>query len=367
MSGVSPTRSPAAPTLHTLEQQQPQTPLTPSQYFLVNLAAKATAVFSFHPFVTIKNRIQAEATEKAQKITNQSQQKLSPKAVSLTFGMKETIANIFKIVFVKNNPFKLYRGISVNLLNAPIFATMGAINGTLKNYLSDGGKRELTQLQKGCIALFASFVGSYPWTVLDFMVLQTQLQNKHIEPHRTDVWGFVKKVVKLDWKGFEELLKKDRESRLKIKSQKKAPHTIFKEVISLRGIKGLFRGLLPTKGREIPFGWGLLYMGPEADRFFKLWLPENQKHLSPVLSGISVGSLLALITHPNDMIKTTIQKDWKAVLYPGMLDAAKGIYGHGGYTAFFKGLLPRLGIICIATTVVVDRTRAYTQMIQDKK
>ena len=320
-------------------KQEYKRPLTPGEFFYVNLVAKSSAVMCFHPLITVKNHFQAQAIER------------HPRQ---TLSMK------------KFNPFTIYRGVGVNLLNAPLFAFMGMANGTLKAYLSNGGQRELSQVELGTIALFSSFLGSFPWTTLDLLVIQTQWQNKDFKPHQINYAKLKDSLLKKDWVEFCLRVRAEKKSYKTQQTYKIKPSAIFWQIFEERGVRGLQRGLPATMWREMPFGFTLLYLAPQLHKQFTAKLPKDWEHRENVAligSGIVAGTFTTLMTHGMDMIKTTIQRDWKAEKYPKILDAAIGIYQNGGFKTFLTGLMPRLGVIVIATTVVTKQSKDLTDKL----
>jgi len=249
---------------------------------------------------------------------------------------KQALATENAVKPIKIQWSKLYHGVGPNYLNAFLFAGMGAINGGVKNWMSGGDHSKLTQMQMLGISIGASAIGCIPWCGLDLAILQTQLRNKEAP----------KKI---------------------------SPLQICREMYRERGWKFLFRGLIPTFGREMPFGVSLLYCGPALDSYINTKLQDKveneyvRKMISKIGSSTGVGFAMAGGTQWVDVIKTTVQKDWNAKKYAGSIDAINAIHAKGGLGAFFTGLSHRLKIVVIANLVINVTTEVLTKAIQKHK
>lgn len=118
-----------------------------------------------------------------------------------------------------------------------------------------------------------------------------------------------------------------------------------KKIVQDHGVRGLYKGGVPTLWREsISFGiyfsmyeWVTRqFIGAGKDR-------RDLSMLSVAFAGGVSGIALWLVTFPIDMIKTKIQADsLKNPVYSGMIDCFKKTYARGGFKGLYKGLSPCL-------------------------
>lgn len=107
------------------------------------------------------------------------------------------------------------------------------------------------------------------------------------------------------------------------------------------GIKGLYRGLIPTAAREGAFTAGYLGVVPALKEKLKdLGLYDWQAQIG---AGITAGTTASVISHPFDTYKTRLQANYsyKESLLKGLVQADA-----------FKGLGWRTALIATATTVM---------------
>eukprot|EP01087_Luapelamoeba_hula_P022554 TRINITY_DN8115_c0_g1_i1.p1 TRINITY_DN8115_c0_g1~~TRINITY_DN8115_c0_g1_i1.p1 ORF type:complete len:812 (-),score=140.28 TRINITY_DN8115_c0_g1_i1:58-2493(-) len=119
---------------------------------------------------------------------------------------------------------------------------------------------------------------------------------------------------------------------------KKSPITIMREL----GIRGMYRGVNATLLRDVPFN--AIYFSSYA--YFKQVLKNSDGSLSGYslfAAGMGAGVLGAALDTPADCIKTRLQNGQGD--YKGVRDAATKMWRDEGYSAFMKGLAPRVLII----------------------
>jgi len=115
---------------------------------------------------------------------------------------------------------------------------------------------------------------------------------------------------------------------------------VFKDLIQNEGFFALYKGGLPTLGRQVT---NHMIRFPT---FFAItnWLKggDAKKELSPVLdllAGGIAGSVSTLINHPIDTVKTRMQKQGQNL---SMLAVIRQIYAERGILAFWSGGLVRV-------------------------
>ncbi|KAM7491081.1 hypothetical protein LguiA_034002 [Lonicera macranthoides] len=122
------------------------------------------------------------------------------------------------------------------------------------------------------------------------------------------------------------------------------PMDVARHVIRSAGVKGLFKGLVPTMAREIP-GNAAMFGAYEA---FKQYLAGGTD-----TSGLGRGSLIAagglagasfwVSVYPTDVVKSVIQvDDYKNPKYKGSIDAFKKIVASEGVKGLYKGFGPAM-------------------------
>eukprot|EP00842_Homolaphlyctis_polyrhiza_P000482 jgi/Hompol1/1434/HPOL_003769-RA len=150
--------------------------------------------------------------------------------------------------------------------------------------------------------------------------------------------------------------------RTRMQAGDKGLMDIFRGVISMTrhsGPSSLFRGLIPTLWRDVPFS-ALYWVGYEAvktrvarrDRDGRI---TNEFTASFVAGSVS-GMMAAIVTHPFDVAKTFQQvaqasqpiapsffgQPVRSHTQPGMLSVFQGIIQQSGVRGLFVGLAPRV-------------------------
>jgi len=125
----------------------------------------------------------------------------------------------------------------------------------------------------------------------------------------------------------------------------------MKKIFRTYGLKGVFRGTVPTLCRD-SIGYGVYFalyttllrkLAPEKTRLeYKMW----QIGLSGAIAGISLWTAV----FPFDVVKTRIQTDsLDKPQYKGMLDCFAKLYRAKGWKAFVQGYPP-----CFARAIPVN-------------
>lgn len=139
----------------------------------------------------------------------------------------------------------------------------------------------------------------------------------------------------------------------------------FKAMVNQYGIRGLFKGLLPTVMRDAPFS-AIYWTCYES---YKKQRGCTQPDLfDSFFGGALAGGIAAFITTPFDVIKTHQQIEFgEKFLYntngnktngkkkmTGTLQTMKNIMRSGGIPGFFSGLTPRLFKVVSACAVMIS-------------
>lgn len=236
-----------------------------------------------------------------------------------------------KQIVTSQGPLALYRGMAsplamVAAFNALLFSTSGALNRIIR---PDGGP--LTAAEAALSGFFAGVPVSILGTPTELLKCRLQKQ------------GAVKPPP-----GYKPSMEDIRAGRVLFKGPRDAlAHTLKHE----GGVRGMFKGLVPTLWRECP--GNAAYFGAYA--LTKQTLAKAQGLDSPEKLG--PGSLIAAggvagpafwgLVYPIDNIKSRIQVDnYHQPKYSGMMDCARQVLRTEGWAGLWRGWEP-----CIARSV----------------
>lgn len=124
----------------------------------------------------------------------------------------------------------------------------------------------------------------------------------------------------------------------------KGPIDVAKHVVREAGMKGLFKGLVPTMGREVP-GNAVMFGVYEGTKQYLAGGQDtsNLGRGSLILSGGLAGAVFWLSVYPTDVVKSVIQvDDYKKPRYSGSVDAFKKILAADGVKGLYKGFGPAM-------------------------
>lgn len=321
------------------------------QHAVISLTAMSHAVLWFHPLMQWKIKKQMDVTNKQTPVN-----KPQPKPVTRA---------PWSIHSVIQNMRALYKGVGVNLLQAPIYAVTGTINGALKNKVSANGQVKLSEGQQVAIAGTSALAGAKLACVAELGLVQKGkiLRETGISPTAT---------------------------------------TVYSTIANHYGLSGLYRGLTMSISRDVPFGVAMLYASPKMEKAVRETLPDwlgyTKPFVSTFVSGAVNGTLAALSTQPADTIKTSMQtnfayrSNWevcKDIFHKNGKQAvedfqnpnkpqiwSKGrvfkcltiqdIYTLGGCKAFWAGAVPRWGVFLVATPTIVGTSNVLKNLFEGK-
>ncbi|KJE96852.1 transmembrane protein [Capsaspora owczarzaki ATCC 30864] len=135
--------------------------------------------------------------------------------------------------------------------------------------------------------------------------------------------------------------------RLKIQMQIAGGNVSAWQIIKSLGFKGMYKGTGATLLRDVPFSFIFFPLNQQLKRAFT---PEGQANAPfprVLLAGLIAGMVAAGSVTPLDVIKTRIQTVPKPgdPVYHGVPDCVRQIVRNEGFSAFFKGAVPRMLII----------------------
>lgn len=107
-------------------------------------------------------------------------------------------------------------------------------------------------------------------------------------------------------------------------------------ILSRSGIKGIFRGLLPTVMRDSVYVLGMLGVTPYVqDHMMQSGMSQTK---SGFYASVIGGIFAAIPSHPFDIAKTCMQGDVNKIQYNGMLHTMKSLYNNGGLSRVYSGV-----------------------------
>lgn len=250
-------------------------------------------IMAGHPFDTVKTRIQTQPHK-------------------YSTNVLKTLVDIMK----QESVFGLYKGmappiVGVGILNAIIFGVYGNTMRFLDTYRGivdddeEGRHRTVTEFYTDIFIAGAlgGFVNCFVCSPLELVKTRLQIQDQSAAG------------IKLYNGPIDCLMKTWRQA----------------------GVKGLFRGMVPTILREVP-SYGVYFVGYE---FLKSRWGDSPVAL--LMAGGSAGVLCWIISYPFDMIKSRVQAvpDYPTPgydLYKGVWDCTVKSCKTEGYSVLFRGL-----------------------------
>lgn len=113
-------------------------------------------------------------------------------------------------------------------------------------------------------------------------------------------------------------------------------------IARVEGLRGLFSGIGPTLLRDAPYSglYLLFYSRLRLSLRENLFPEESQQTVVNLLSGGIAGATSTIITHPPDVVRTTLQLNDSR--NQNVWEATKRIMGAHGVGGFYRGVIPRM-------------------------
>ncbi|CAL0331576.1 unnamed protein product [Lupinus luteus] len=260
----------------------------------------AAQLITGHPFDTIKVKLQSQPTP----LPGQT-----PKFSGAIDAVKQTIA--------AEGPRGLYKG-----MGAPL-ATVAALNAVL--FSVRGQMEALLRCHPGApLTINQQIVaGAGAGVAVSVLACPTELIKCRLQA-QSSLSGSATAAVTLKYGG---------------------PMDVAKQVLkSEGGIKGLFKGLVPTMAREIP-GNAAMFGVYEA---LKQYLAGGSDTSglgrgSLIVAGGLAGASFWVMVYPTDVVKSVIQvDDYKSPKFSGSIDAFRKIRSSEGFKGLYKGFAPAM-------------------------
>ncbi|XP_068910946.1 solute carrier family 25 protein Shawn-like isoform X3 [Tenebrio molitor] len=247
------------------------------------------------------------------------------------------------------------------------FQRPGRFNGTIDAFLKISRNEGIYSLWSG---LGPTLVLSIPTTILYFVSYEQlrlkmkEVYNKKLQPGQEKLqphWipliaGASARVFAVTVVSPLELI------RTKMQSRKISYSEItqsLKLLVKQDGVFGLWRGILPTLCRDVPFS-AIYWMHYETIKsFFGSDVPSFG--VSFFAGGVA-GAVAAVATVPFDVVKTHQQIEiGEKTLYTdtpqktkSMIEVIQEIHRHNGFRGLFAGLVPRLVKVAPACAIMIS-------------
>ncbi|UJR09288.1 hypothetical protein I4U23_013531 [Adineta vaga] len=141
--------------------------------------------------------------------------------------------------------------------------------------------------------------------------------------------------------------------------------TMLKTSIESDGFRSLWRGLVPTIWRDLPFS--IIYWS--AYERLKLYLMKKTSTpptLSAFYSGATAGALATVLTHPFDTIKSIRQVQLgnnQSQSTDRTLHLLRQMFKDGGIRSWYKGLIPRLLKVSPACAIMISTIEFFREYV----
>uniref|UniRef100_A0A0E0IWV4 Mitochondrial carnitine/acylcarnitine carrier-like protein n=1 Tax=Oryza nivara TaxID=4536 RepID=A0A0E0IWV4_ORYNI len=252
-----------------------------------------------HPFDTIKVKLQSQPTPAPGQF---------PKYAGAVDAVKQTIAT--------EGPRGLYKGMGAPLATVAAFnALLFTVRGQMEALLRSEPGQPLTVNQQ-------VVAGAGAGVAVSFLACPTELIKCRLQAQSALAEAAAASGVALP----------------------KGPIDVAKHVVREAGMKGLFKGLVPTMGREVP-GNAVMFGVYEGTKQYLAGGQDtsNLSRGSLILSGGLAGAVFWLSVYPTDVVKSVIQvDDYKKPRYSGSVDAFKKILAADGVKGLYKGFGPAM-------------------------
>ncbi|KAI3692021.1 hypothetical protein L6452_31827 [Arctium lappa] len=259
-----------------------------------------TQLFVGHPFDTIKVKLQSQPTPAPGQL---------PKYSSAIDALKQTLA--------AEGPRGLYKGMgaplaTVAVLNAVLFTARGQMEALLR---SEPGA-PLTVNQQ-------IVAGAGAGAAVSILASPAELIKCRLQAQGASAGAAVTAAPKYS-----------------------GPMDVVKQVLrSEGGVRGIFKGLIPTMTREIPGNATLFGVYEALKQYFAGGTDTSGLDRgSLMLAGGLAGASFWMTVYPLDVVKSVIQiDDYKNPKYSGLVDAFRKILKAEGVGGLYKGFGPAMG------------------------
>lgn len=253
-----------------------------------------------HPFDTIKVKLQSQPAPLAGQ---------PPKYRGAMDAVKQTLAG--------EGPRGLYKGMGAPLATVAVFnAVLFTVRGQTEALLRSHPGAPLTVNQQVLCGAGAGIAVSFLACPTELIKCRLQAQSAMAGP-----------------------------SNGPVAATYNGPMDVAKHVLkSEGGVRGLFKGLVPTLAREVP-GNAIMFGVYEAVKQFMAGGPDTSKlgQGSLILAGGLAGGSIWLVIYPTDVVKSVIQVDnFKNPRFSGSIDAFRKILASEGAKGLYKGFSPAM-------------------------
>ncbi|KAK1374957.1 mitochondrial carnitine/acylcarnitine carrier-like protein [Heracleum sosnowskyi] len=259
----------------------------------------ASQLICGHPFDTIKVKLQSQPVP----LPGQA-----PKFSGAIDAVKQTVA--------REGAGGLYKGMGAPLatvaaLNAICFAARGQMEALLR---SEPGS-PLTINQQIICGAGAGVAVAFPACPTELIKCRLQAQSAMAEAGSAGV------AVKYA-----------------------GPVDVARHAYQTAGVRGLFRGLVPTLAREIPGNAAMFGVYEGLKQYLAGGLDTSKLGRgSFMLAGGLAGGSFWIFVYPTDVVKSAIQvDDFKNPKYSGSIDAFRKILAAEGVKGLYKGFTPAM-------------------------
>lgn len=136
---------------------------------------------------------------------------------------------------------------------------------------------------------------------------------------------------------------------------------VFRHVVREEGVRGLYRGMVPTLIRDVPFSGLYVLIYTRLKAVMEAELPNAPPYSVHFGSGVVAGVLATTVVHPADVVKTRMQL---AIVDKGahgelrsvtnslsLTQTVRKILHDEGWRGFKRGILPRVLKRTLSTAV----------------
>uniref|UniRef100_A0A7N0V8Z2 Mitochondrial carnitine/acylcarnitine carrier-like protein n=1 Tax=Kalanchoe fedtschenkoi TaxID=63787 RepID=A0A7N0V8Z2_KALFE len=251
-----------------------------------------------HPFDTIKVKLQSQPVQLPGQL---------PKFSGAIDAVKQTVA--------AEGAGGLYKGMGAPLATVAAFnAVLFSVRGQLESLLrSEPGKPLTISQQVVC--------GAGAGVAVGFLACPTELLKCRLQAQSALATGVGAVAVKYG-----------------------GPMDVARHVVSEAGVRGLFKGLVPTLAREIP-GNAAMFGVYEGIKQYLAGGEDTSKlgRGSLIVAGGLAGASFWSFVYPTDVVKSLIQvDDYKNPRFSGSIDAFRKTLASEGVKGLYKGFGPAM-------------------------